>query len=80
LEASNGKPCAAAEGCVLPPVPTLQRQADRKVNFVENLVGTYGKNTFRKRRKKKERKSEERSQMEENTNDFDYDALWMDGG
>jgi hypothetical protein len=26
----------------LPPVPSLQRQADRKVNFVENLVGTYG--------------------------------------
>ena len=42
LEANNGITCPAAEGCVLPPVPTLQRQADRKVNFVENLVGMYG--------------------------------------
>lgn len=32
--------CPASEACPLPPVPTLQRQADRKVNFVDNLVGT----------------------------------------
>lgn len=40
---------APAERCIAPPppappVPSLQRQADRKVNFVENLVGTYGTN------------------------------------
>ncbi|KAA8894219.1 hypothetical protein FN846DRAFT_786779 [Sphaerosporella brunnea] len=36
----EGQPqqCPGSEGCVMPPVPTLQRQADRKVNFVENLV------------------------------------------
>lgn len=32
--------CPASEVCPLPPVPTLQRQVDRKVNFVDNLVGT----------------------------------------
>jgi len=31
--------CPVSEGCPLPPVPTLQRQVDRKVNFVDNLVG-----------------------------------------
>jgi hypothetical protein len=41
LVEGHAQPCPAAEGCVMPPVPTLQRQADRKVNFVENLVGTY---------------------------------------
>ncbi|CAZ86618.1 unnamed protein product [Tuber melanosporum] len=30
--------CPVSEGCPLPPVPTLQRQVDRKVNFVDNLV------------------------------------------
>jgi hypothetical protein len=35
-----GLGCPASESCPLPPVPTLQRQADRKVNFVDNLVGT----------------------------------------
>jgi hypothetical protein len=42
VESATTQTCPAAEGCVLPPVPSLQRQADRKVNFVENLVGTYG--------------------------------------
>jgi len=31
--------CPVSEGCPLPPVPSLQRQVDRKVNFVDNLVG-----------------------------------------
>jgi hypothetical protein len=38
LVVGKTQPCSAAEGCPLPPVPSLQRQADRKVNFVENLV------------------------------------------
>jgi len=31
-----------SEPCPMPPVPTLVRQAERKTNFVDNLVGTYG--------------------------------------
>ena len=35
------RPSADAEACPMPPVPTLVRQAERKTNFVDNLVGTY---------------------------------------
>ncbi|KAF8540048.1 hypothetical protein BDD12DRAFT_50936 [Trichophaea hybrida] len=38
VESTTTQQCPAVEGCILPPVPSLQRQADRKVNFVENLV------------------------------------------
>lgn len=37
---STGVPSVEVQSTQAPPVPTLQRQADRKVNFVENLVGT----------------------------------------
>lgn len=34
----NATGCPVDGTCPLPPVPSLQRQADRKVNFVDNLV------------------------------------------
>lgn len=37
-------PCPATEGCDDGTVPSLKRQADRKLCFVENLVGMYGQN------------------------------------
>jgi len=39
--AETNKPTCATEACPMPPVPTLVRQAERKTNFVDNLVGTY---------------------------------------
>ncbi|KAI5816546.1 hypothetical protein BZA77DRAFT_56641 [Pyronema omphalodes] len=38
VDSTTTLPCPAATGCALPVVPVLQRQAERKVNFVENLV------------------------------------------
>lgn len=39
--AETHKPTCTTETCSMPPVPTLVRQAERKTNFVDNLVGTY---------------------------------------
>lgn len=36
--AETHKPTCATEACPMPPVPTLVRQAERKTNFVDNLV------------------------------------------
>ncbi|RPB14733.1 hypothetical protein P167DRAFT_42090 [Morchella conica CCBAS932] len=38
VESVNATGCPVDGTCPLPPVPSLQRQADRKVNFVDNLV------------------------------------------
>jgi hypothetical protein len=53
VDSTTALPCPAATGCALPVVPVLQRQAERKVNFVENLVGTYGQAKPEKKIRKK---------------------------
>ena len=39
--AEINRPICTSEARPLPPVPALVRQAERKTNFVDNLVGTY---------------------------------------